>query len=912
MLVSAEEVLDVRGSLLHVTETEAILLQLLRQLSLHQHNKADCRPASETELRLKHILLEASGQVQLHRDVAQTRWSVSQLARVLAGASGGFAIGARTLLQNFADPSVRSVPVDRAIQILKLRIQPAIAARYVAALYGEVLARESAKLTAKGRVGHSRGEDCSSTEDSAISSDHLSRHPSTDSLNRFTSMANQSDTTGHSTPPEHYGVFRRRRPIRLARARSSVGDGGPTGALKNLAWAANAAIQRAPSRLYRLHDQPSSTPSLSSSAAAFHPRKSQSFRDLKVSIEREDEPAICPVTCCGPEFIVKSSLPPYVVILPHQPKKKKSVNILHLDGRRLHVECDPGKTRINQLMQMVMDHFGIAASDAIFFGLSCIKGGHFVFPRLDEKVSCLAPDNYKQLPYPSFNVYFRFRFYVHSVFTLHSLESEHLLYLQLRKDLLEQRWVMDPMEEMGLAALALTIEFGTYNPKIHGVGGSYFHVDHYLSAGTQQSVKGGELAAQALQRLHGRIPTLVERRVVECNFVKRIMQTQSYGYHHVHVIEDDGLRTTPLNLLVGLEGLKLVPHATTTSFGTSLKHVSLYWEDIKSLTHSKHHIVLTSGIGNSIRKRRLCVGTSRIRNTFDLLISHQKMALELKKRKLLIRSESATLPKLRHNRPASFIEPVKTPVEPVKSLSSATLPRPSNAVRIYVPFGGVQKRPDTNDITTRVIDVKSNIPMPELVPVTSAESSQYSTLSSLSESTVPTSPRKSTLVRMGTKVSSDALIREKMRLQEVSFSERVVSGDPSGAYVVDTSVKSEDESLVFDAQESMSQSLTERFNRLPRLPSPTRQHGVTVRFSKDPDGSLGILIARGVRGGIYLMGLTPNGAAHRQTSLKPGDRILSVNGLDCDELDYDQVIDQIRRIPRDVELFVLHRPDAAK
>ena len=45
-------------------------------------------------------------------------------------------------------------------------------------------------------------------------------------------------------------------------------------------------------------------------------------------------------------------------------------------------------------------------------------------------------------------------------------ESEHLLYLQLRKDVLEQRWIMDPMEEMGLAALALTIEFGPYNPKV--------------------------------------------------------------------------------------------------------------------------------------------------------------------------------------------------------------------------------------------------------------------------------------------------------------------------------------------------------------------------------------------------------------------------------------------------------------
>jgi len=145
-----------------------------------------------------------------------------------------------------------------------------------------------------------------------------------------------ADTTGHSTPPEHYGVFRRRRPIRLARARSSVGDGGATGALKNLAWAANAAIQRAPSRLYRLHDQPSSTPSLAA-AAAFHPRKSQSFRDLKVSIEREDEPAVCPVSCCGPEFIVKSSLPPYVVILPHQPKK---VNyLLKLGNLTWNLDC---------------------------------------------------------------------------------------------------------------------------------------------------------------------------------------------------------------------------------------------------------------------------------------------------------------------------------------------------------------------------------------------------------------------------------------------------------------------------------------------------------------------------------------------------------------------------------------------
>lgn len=40
-LVSVAEVLDVRGSLLHVTETEAILLQLLKQLSLSQAKGLD-------------------------------------------------------------------------------------------------------------------------------------------------------------------------------------------------------------------------------------------------------------------------------------------------------------------------------------------------------------------------------------------------------------------------------------------------------------------------------------------------------------------------------------------------------------------------------------------------------------------------------------------------------------------------------------------------------------------------------------------------------------------------------------------------------------------------------------------------------------------------------------------------------
>lgn len=45
-------------------------------------------------------------------------------------------------------------------------------------------------------------------------------------------------------------------------------------------------------------------------------------------------------------------------------------------------------------------------------------------------------------------------------------DSHHLLYLQLRKDVLEQRWPAEPMQEMQLAAWALLAEFGPYDIKV--------------------------------------------------------------------------------------------------------------------------------------------------------------------------------------------------------------------------------------------------------------------------------------------------------------------------------------------------------------------------------------------------------------------------------------------------------------
>lgn len=250
----------------------------------------------------------------------------------------------------------------------------------------------------------------------------------------------------------------------------------------------------------------------------------------------------------------------------------------------------------------------------------------------------------------------------------------------------------------------------------------------------------------------------------------------------------------------------MVPHSSTPSSNGMTKHVNLHWDDVKSLTHTKHHLVLVSGIGSNLRKRRLCVGTSRVRDTFELLASHQKMAFDLRTRKLFIRSDCVTLPRTKC-RPVSYNETA----EKIKNDLSKSLPsmspvlarRYSNAVRIYVPYSEHESQ-TTADYKSSGRSEPANSDttdghLPPSSPVNWQNSLCSSDISTLDA--IPTSPRKSTLVRMGTKISSDALIREKLRLQEGTSntpSERAVSTEPpSGAYVLGNDILDDE----FDSDE---------------------------------------------------------------------------------------------------------------
>ena len=59
--------------------------------------------------------------------------------------------------------------------------------------------------------------------------------------------------------------------------------------------------------------------------------------------------------------------------------------------------------------------------------------------------------------------------------------------------------------------------------------------------------------------------------------------------------------------------------------------------------------------------------------------------------------------------------------------------------------------------------------------------------------------------------------------------------------------------------------------------------------------------------GIFISKIVPDGPASK-TSLRVGDRILKVNGVDVQNLSHDETVDELKKNSHQVVLFVSHDP----
>ncbi|XP_030835107.1 tyrosine-protein phosphatase non-receptor type 13 isoform X4 [Strongylocentrotus purpuratus] len=242
----------------------------------------------------------------------------------------------------------------------------------------------------------------------------------------------------------------------------------------------------------------------------------------------------------GPEFVVMSGEPNESITMPISflskagkiPPEKKRVTAVMLNGRRLDLLCDLG-TSGQELFDLIASHLGL--NERSYFGIAYIKEGEYLFIDPDTKLYKVGPETWREEAKKrskkvgskeKFTVFFRVKYYVENVSLLRDQLTRHQYYLQLRRDILEERTKCDDRAALQLAALALQAEMGDHDDS---TSRNYFLPEHYVAAGMIESI--------GVANIRARLPPMHEAQKgmsdveAEFDFLMEARKLPEYGIH---------------------------------------------------------------------------------------------------------------------------------------------------------------------------------------------------------------------------------------------------------------------------------------------------------------------------------------------------------------------------------------------
>ncbi|XP_070314283.1 tyrosine-protein phosphatase non-receptor type 13 isoform X10 [Odocoileus virginianus] len=296
----------------------------------------------------------------------------------------------------------------------------------------------------------------------------------------------------------------------------------------------------------------------------------------------------------GPEF-VKMTIEPFISLdLPRSILTKKGknednrrkVNIMLLSGQRLELTCDT-KTICKDVFDMVVAHIGLVEHH--LFALATLKDNEYFFVDSDLKLTKVAPEGWKEEPKKkskasvNFTLFFRIKFFMDDVSLIQHTLTCHQYYLQLRKDILEERIHCDDETSLLLASLALQAEYGDYQPEVHGV--SYFRLEHYLPPRVMEKLDLSYIKEE-LPKLHNTYMGASEKET-ELEFLKVCQRLTEYGVHF-HRVHPEKKSQTGILLGVCSKGVLVFE----VHNGVRTLVLRFPWRETRKISFSKKKITL--------------------------------------------------------------------------------------------------------------------------------------------------------------------------------------------------------------------------------------------------------------------------------------------------------------------------------
>uniref|UniRef100_F1KQZ6 Tyrosine-protein phosphatase non-receptor type 13 n=1 Tax=Ascaris suum TaxID=6253 RepID=F1KQZ6_ASCSU len=255
-----------------------------------------------------------------------------------------------------------------------------------------------------------------------------------------------------------------------------------------------------------------------------------------------------------PEFATNIDAPSVCLKAPAMRKKKMSLHRIEqtgvtvelLNGKRIEVSCRSDAVA-SEVADVVMRHINF--NENSFFGLTVLRDGEHFFLEDHQRLEKFAPAGWKNAhqhgsvrhPYV---LHLRFRYYPATIDFIKTDVVLHELYLQLRRDVLEDRLQPPRDTVFELAALALQAEFSDRpNPAIV----DYFQLEHYLPRRSRDNNDERRIMT-VLSELHSHYSGLKSREA-EMQYIMRCQRLADYGGHFHRVYKSkpsSNLGNTPL------------------------------------------------------------------------------------------------------------------------------------------------------------------------------------------------------------------------------------------------------------------------------------------------------------------------------------------------------------------------------
>ncbi|XP_029384073.1 FERM and PDZ domain-containing protein 2 [Echeneis naucrates] len=332
----------------------------------------------------------------------------------------------------------------------------------------------------------------------------------------------------------------------------------------------------------------------------------------------------------GPEFVRMLEEPQVILELPgsivskkgKSPTTQRELSVVMPNGQTILLKCEV-KSRGGDIFDMIVAHSNLM--EHFYFGLAYIDDNEFFFVDNDTKISKVAPDTWKKVPTATFVLYFRVKFFVKDISLILQKQTRHQFYLQLRRDLLEDRLSCHEETALYLGALALQTEYGDCMPEV--CGRNYFRPDQYVPKSVMEKRALPCIQEELLRLLTNNAQMLTEESELE--FLKVCQQLPEYGVLFHRVMREKKPLEGEIILGVCAKGVIIYE----VKDGCRSTSQTLYWKETATISSNRRKFVVESR--GSKKKYTFITERSKIAKYLcDLCSAQHKFNNEMNSRQL--------------------------------------------------------------------------------------------------------------------------------------------------------------------------------------------------------------------------------------------------------------------------------------